>query len=85
MEALLNYGADVNFREYSLLKNGKKQYTNKAINFMLRQDVASFDFFSSHQELLHHRKVVQRVVDLTRFKHLELVRIFFLGALVTGP
>lgn len=84
VEALLDYGADVNFREYSLLKNGKKQYTNKAINFILHQDVASFNF-SSHQELLHHRKVVQRVVDLTRFKHLELVRIFFLGALVTGP
>ena len=84
VEALLDYGADVNFREYSLLKNGKQQYTNKAINFMLHQNVASVNRFS-HQELLHHRKVVQRVVDLTKFKHLELVRIFFLGALVTGP
>jgi hypothetical protein len=81
IEALLDHGADVNFRECYLLKDGKKKYTNKAINLVLNRHIAGFQF-PVLRDAAHHSRVVQRVVEQTKFKHFELARILLFGALV---
>lgn len=81
IEALLDHGADVNFREFYLQKGGKKKHMNKAINLVLHQYIASFEFIST-SDRLHHDRVVKRVVEHTKFRYLELARIFLFGPLV---
>lgn len=81
IEALLDRGADVNFREFYLQKDGKRKYTNKAINLVLHQNIYSFKF-ASPSDSAHHGRVVKRVVEQTKFRYIELARIFLFGSLV---
>lgn len=81
IEALLDHGADVNFRVCYLKKDGKKRYTNKAINLVLHRHIAFFEF-ASLGDWNHHNRVVERVVKKTKFRYIELARIFLFGSLV---
>lgn len=85
VDALLNYGADPDFRSYYLSKTGEKYETNKALNRMLHTYIAGFEF-KNVIEFSEHKRVKNRLKKQTNGYTLESIKAFFRdGWLVLPP
>ena len=83
IDHLLNFGADPDFREYTLSHNHQKHETNKAINWILQEN-----FSQKHDNALdaiEHARVKERVIKETKNSSWEMLKQSIRGGIITRP